>query len=60
LDRFGSKPGYWISSICTFIFIASVLKAYRADGSVTGNAFIAFAFIALRLAVATVPTPCLP
>lgn len=56
LDRFGKKLGYAILCICFFIFAASFLSVYIAEGTVSGNALIAFAFIAISLAVAAVPT----
>ncbi|MDT8318248.1 MAG: cation-translocating P-type ATPase [bacterium] len=56
LDRFGRKLGYAIIAICFFIFIASFAREYMASGMVTWHAFVAFAFIAISLAVAAVPT----
>ncbi|MCK4837568.1 MAG: cation-translocating P-type ATPase [Desulfobulbaceae bacterium] len=55
LDRFGKKLGSAIIAICFFIFALSYAKEWLT-GTVTAEAFIAFAFIAISLAVAAVPT----
>lgn len=55
LDRFGKKLGSAIIAICFFIFALSFAKEWLT-GTVTTEAFIAFAFIAISLAVAAVPT----
>ncbi|MCK5405621.1 MAG: HAD-IC family P-type ATPase, partial [Desulfobulbaceae bacterium] len=55
LDVFGKKLGTVIIGICIFIFLLSFGKEYLASG-ITAESFIAFAFIAISLAVAAVPT----
>ncbi|MBU0731192.1 MAG: cation-translocating P-type ATPase [Proteobacteria bacterium] len=56
LDVFGKKLGYAIVAICFIVFIASFARDYMTSGVVSSEAFIAFAFIAISLAVAAVPT----
>ncbi|MCK5226780.1 MAG: HAD-IC family P-type ATPase, partial [Desulfobulbaceae bacterium] len=55
LDVFGKKLGTVIIGICIFIFLLSFGKEYLTSG-ITAESFIAFAFIAISLAVAAVPT----
>ncbi len=55
LDRFGKKLGYAIIAICIIVFVLSLLRTLL-DGSLTLSALVAFAFIAISLAVAAVPT----
>ncbi len=55
LDRFGKKLGYAIIAICTIVFILSFSKAHF-DGTLSMQSIVAFAFIAISLAVAAVPT----
>ena len=55
LDRFGKKLGYAIIAICTIVFILSLSKAYLA-GTLSMQSIVAFAFVAISLAVAAVPT----
>ena len=55
LDRFGKKLGYAIIAICTIVFILSLSKAYFA-GELSMQSIVAFAFVAISLAVAAVPT----
>ena len=56
LDVFGRKLGYAILSICFVVFLAYFTKEFMGHGAVSGHTFIAFAFIAISLAVAAVPT----
>jgi len=56
LEVFGKKLGYAIIAICLFIFLASFTKNFFTNGDVSQEAFVAFAFIAISLAVAAVPT----
>lgn len=55
LDRFGKKLGCAIIAICITVFILSITKAYIA-GILSMQSIMAFAFIAISLAVAAVPT----
>jgi Ca2+-transporting ATPase len=55
LDRFGKKLGYVIIAICLIIFILSMTKEYLT-GALSWESLTAFAFIAISLAVAAVPT----
>jgi len=55
LDQFGKKLGYAIIAICTIVFILSLSKAYFA-GTLSMQSIVAFAFVAISLAVAAVPT----
>ncbi|MDD4273663.1 MAG: cation-translocating P-type ATPase [Desulfobacter postgatei] len=56
LDVFGRKLGYAILSICFVVFLAYFTKEFMGHGTISGHTFIAFAFIAISLAVAAVPT----
>jgi Ca2+-transporting ATPase len=55
LDQFGKKLGYAIVTICAIVFTLSLTKAWFS-GALTTEAIVAFAFIAISLAVAAVPT----
>ncbi len=55
LDNFGRKLGYAIIGICFFIFFLSFFRGYYAD-TLSMQAIVGFAFIAISLAVAAVPT----
>jgi len=55
LDEFGKKLGYAIIVICLLVFALCFAKEYAA-GSLSPQSLIAFAFIAISLAVAAVPT----
>jgi Ca2+-transporting ATPase len=55
LDRFGKKLGYAIITICITVFALSAARAYPAGGLSVQSA-VAFAFVAISLAVAAVPT----
>ncbi len=55
LDRFGKKLGVAIVGICMVVFFLSVGKEYLA-GVLNVHAIIEFAFVAISLAVAAVPT----
>ncbi len=55
LDLFGKKLGYAIIAICAAIFLLSFVKEYLA-GTLSVHSLTAFAFIAISLAVAAVPT----
>jgi Ca2+-transporting ATPase len=55
LDRFGQKLGTAIIAICLFIFALSFVKQWLS-GSLSVQDLIGFAFIAISLAVAAVPT----
>jgi len=55
LDRFGKKLGYIIIAVCLLVFAISFSKEWLG-GSLTVHSFISFAFIAISLAVAAVPT----
>lgn len=55
LDRFGKKLGYAIIAICVLVFTLSLFKAHVA-ATLSLQSVVAFAFIAISLAVAAVPT----
>lgn len=55
LDRFGKKLGYAIIATCLLLFALCCAKEYAA-GSLSPQSLITFAFIAISLAVAAVPT----
>ena len=55
LDRFGKKLGYAIIAICVIVFMLSFFRALVA-APLSTEAIVAFAFIAISLAVAAVPT----
>ncbi len=55
LDRFGKKLGYAIIAICVIIFMLSLSRAILSE-SLSMESIVAFAFIAISLAVAAVPT----
>lgn len=55
LDQFGKKLGYAIIAICMIVFALSISTAYFA-GMLSMHSVVAFAFIAISLAVAAVPT----
>jgi len=55
LDQFGRKLSYAIICICLVVFFLFFAKAYTA-GALSGETFMAMAFIAISLAVAAVPT----
>ncbi len=56
LDVFGRKLGTAIIVICVFVLIASCSKEFLVHGQLSQEMLIAFAFIAISLAVAAVPT----
>jgi Ca2+-transporting ATPase len=55
LDQFGKKLGYAIIAICIIVFILSFSRAILAN-NLSMESIIAFAFVAISLAVAAVPT----
>ena len=55
LDQFGKKLGYAIIAICAVVFFLCLSKAHFA-GTLSMQSVVAFAFIAISLAVAAVPT----
>ena len=55
LDQFGKKLGYAIISICVVVFGLTFYQAHLA-GTLSVDSIVAFAFIAISLAVAAVPT----
>ncbi len=55
LDRFGRQLGVGIIAICIIVFLLCFARAYAA-GDLSLEAVIAFAFVAISLAVAAVPT----
>jgi Ca2+-transporting ATPase len=55
LDHFGRRLGIVIICVCIFIFLVSFGKEYLTN-DITLHSFVAFAFIAISLAVAAVPT----
>ena len=55
LDQFGKKLGCAIIAICVIVFILSFFRALAA-GPLSTEAVVAFAFVAISLAVAAVPT----
>lgn len=55
LERFGKKLGYAIIVICVIVFMLCLSKAHAA-GTLSMQSIVAFAFIAISLAVAAVPT----
>ncbi len=55
LDRFGRKLGYAIIAICLAVFLLSFAKEFIA-GTLSVQSVVAFAFVAISLAVAAVPT----
>ncbi|MBU0482504.1 MAG: cation-translocating P-type ATPase [Proteobacteria bacterium] len=55
LDRFGKKLGLVIIAVCLFIFVLLFSKDLIM-GKLSVHSFISFAFIAISLAVAAVPT----
>ena len=55
LDQFGRKLSYAIICICLVVFSLFFAKAY-STGELSGETFMAMAFIAISLAVAAVPT----
>ncbi len=55
LDQFGKKLGFAIIVICVIVFILSFFRALAA-GPLSSEAIVAFAFVAISLAVAAVPT----
>jgi len=55
LDHFGKKLGYAIIAICVVVFTLGFAKESTA-GTLSMQSMIAFAFIAISLAVAAVPT----
>jgi Ca2+-transporting ATPase len=56
LDIFGRKLGLAIIAICLFILLASSTKEIIAHHALSREMFISFAFVAISLAVAAVPT----
>jgi len=55
LDRFGKKLGYVIIGICLLVFAISIGQEWLSR-TLSIDALVAFAFIAISLAVAAVPT----
>ncbi|HLB30622.1 MAG TPA: cation-transporting P-type ATPase, partial [Gammaproteobacteria bacterium] len=55
LDRFGRLLGWAIIGICLCVLLLTSLRAYHTTG-LTAERLLAFAFIAISLAVAAVPT----
>ncbi|MBF0587588.1 MAG: cation-translocating P-type ATPase [Magnetococcales bacterium] len=55
LDRFGRKLGVAVIAICLLVFLMALGKEMMT-GQVSAASFIGFAFIAISLAVAAVPT----
>ncbi|HEY5674977.1 MAG TPA: cation-translocating P-type ATPase [Malonomonas sp.] len=55
LDQFGRRLSYAIICICLIVFALFFTKDYFA-GTLSGQSFLALAFIAISLAVAAVPT----
>ena len=56
LDVFGRKLGSVIIAICLFVLLASCIKEFMAHQLISSQALVSFAFIAISLAVAAVPT----
>ena len=56
LDTFGRKLGTVIIFICVFVLLASITKELLEHQALSTEMFISFAFIAISLAVAAVPT----
>ncbi len=55
LDRFGKKLGFAIIFICLMVFILSFCRALAGE-TLSMEVVVAFAFVAISLAVAAVPT----
>ena len=55
LDQFGKKLGYSIIAICFLVFFLTIFKSYRT-GDLSLEILTGFAFVAISLAVAAVPT----
>ena len=55
LDQFGKKLGYSIIAICFLVFLLTLFKGYKT-GDLSLEILIGFAFVAISLAVAAVPT----
>ncbi|TAJ94488.1 MAG: cation-translocating P-type ATPase [Gammaproteobacteria bacterium] len=55
LDRFGRLIGWAIIGICLCVLLLTSLRAYHTTG-LTAEQLLTFAFIAISLAVAAVPT----
>ncbi len=56
LDRFGKNLGVVIIAICILVFTLSLGRLYLNQEDITKLIFLEFAFIAISLAVAAVPT----
>ncbi|MEN8257789.1 MAG: cation-translocating P-type ATPase [Thermodesulfobacteriota bacterium] len=56
LNSFGRRLGGVIIAICIFVLLASCAKELMAGNGLSKELFVAFAFIAISLAVAAVPT----
>jgi len=56
LERFGRTLGVVIIGICILVFLLCIGRLYLEEEVVTSQAFLGFAFIAISLAVAAVPT----
>ncbi len=56
LNSFGRRLGGAIIAICVFVLLASCAKEILAGQGLSRELFISFAFIAISLAVAAVPT----
>lgn len=55
LDLFGRKLGMVILLVCVLVFVLSMSKEYLLNG-ISVDSLVTFAFIAISLAVAAVPT----
>ena len=55
LDRFGKRLGYAIIAICIIVFVLGLAREWVA-GPLSPQVLINFAFVAISLAVAAVPT----
>jgi Ca2+-transporting ATPase len=56
LDRFGRNLGLVIIAICVLVFCLSLGRLFFENARITHYIFLEFAFIAISLAVAAVPT----
>lgn len=56
LDHFGKKLGIVIITICILVFTLSLGRLRLTDSTIDVHIFMQFAFIAISLAVAAVPT----
>lgn len=56
LDRFGRNLGLVIIAICLVVFALCLGRYWLQEATISSRAFLEFAFIAISLAVAAVPT----